>query len=89
MYSKALEKGNLLHFWEDGLRERTFFFCPCSQPLQDGRKVLSVMPALGGGVHFTKGYLLHCEKLSFIRKCFYCEQPIKRLFWFNLFFLTQ
>lgn len=66
MYSKALEKGNLLHFWEDGLRERTVFFCPCSQPLQDGRKVLSVMPALGGGVHFTKGYLLHCEKLSFI-----------------------
>lgn len=58
MYSKALEKGNLLHFWEDGLRERTVFFCPCSQPLQDGRKVLSVMPALGGGV------FPFCERLS-------------------------
>jgi len=22
----------------------------------------------------------------FIRKCLYSEQPIKRLFWFNLFF---
>jgi hypothetical protein len=25
----------------------------------------------------------------FIRKCFYCEQPINRLFRFNLFVLTQ
>ena len=27
--------------------------------------------------------------LCFIRKCFYCEQPINRLFRFNLFVLTQ
>ncbi len=44
MYSKALEKGKLLHLWKDGLRERTVFFLSLivalekrpRKPLHDG-----------------------------------------------------
>lgn len=48
MYSKALEKGKLLHLWEDGLRERTVFFLSLIVVLEERPQNLSTMDAIEG-----------------------------------------